>query len=231
MILLADPTTDVTNWRRAFLGARLSRMRSDRKIDGSGGVGRSDMAKSQSRKPNPIVLAVHTAASELNDLLNAIGLRISLLQHQVEASAFEAEIARLAGLVDRATERVRRLDEYARAEELVASMRPDREKSRSNTSSSDNHKARTALLITDSSGENSAIKESLERSGCIVVVAESSADGLRLLQSSQNFDHILCDSAFISETGWKFTDELSRAAPESRVYVLQRPGISEPIAD
>jgi PleD family two-component response regulator len=158
-------------------------------------------------------------------------LRISLLQHQVEASAFEAEIARLAGLVDRATERVRRLDEYARAEELVASMRGDRDKIGSDASRADNHKARTALLITDSSGENSAIKESLERSGCLVVVAESSADGLRLLQSSQNFDHILCDSAFITETGWKFTDELSRAAPESRVYVLQRPGISEPIAD
>ena len=110
-------------------------------------------------------------------------------------------------------------------------MRADRDKVGSDASRADNHKARTALLITDSSGENSAIKESLERSGCIVVVAESSADGLRLLQSSQNFDHILCDSAFISETGWKFTDELSRAAPESRVYVLQRPGISEPIAD
>jgi PleD family two-component response regulator len=193
-------------------------------------VGRSDMAKSKSRKPNPIVLAVHTAASELNDLLNAIGLRISLLQHQVEASEFEAEIVRLAGLVDKASQRVRQLDEYARAEELVASMRPDGEKSQPNVSAN-NHKARTALLITDSSGENSAIKESLERSGCIVVVAESSAAGLRLLQSSQNFDHILCDSAFITETGWKFTDELSRAAPESRVYVLQRPGISEPIAD
>jgi PleD family two-component response regulator len=189
------------------------------------------MAKSQARKPNPIVLAVHTAASELNDLLNAIGLRISLLQHQVEASAFEAEIARLAGLVERATQRVRRLDDYARAEELVASMRPDREKSRSNAFSADNHKAHTALLITDSSGENSAIKESLERSGCTVVVAASPAAGLRLLQSNQNFDHILCDSSFISETGWKFTDELSRAAPESRVYVLQRPGISERMAD
>ena len=41
-------------------------------------------------------------------------------------------------------------------------------------------------------------------------------------QSNQSFDHILCDSAFIAETGSKFTAELSRAAPESRVYVLQR---------
>ena len=75
-----------------------------------------------SRKLNPVVLAVETATSELNDLLNAIGLRISLLQHQVEASSFEAEIVRLAGLVEKATQRVRLLDEYARAEALVAAM-------------------------------------------------------------------------------------------------------------
>ncbi len=186
----------------------------------------------KSHKPNPIVLAVHNAASELNDLMNAIGLRISLLQHQVEGSAFESEIVRLAGLIDRASRRVRRLDEYARAEELVASMRSDRQKSRVGTFGAENHKTQTALLITESAGGNGAIKESLERSGCTVVVADSAAEGLRLLQSTQTFDHILCDSAFISETdGWNFTDELSRAARESRVYVLQRPGISEQMPD
>src|ERR1700692_186261 len=99
-------------------------MRSSPMFDGSvRSVWSSDMTKS--RRPHPIVQVVQNAASELNDVLNAIGLRISLLQHQVEASAFEAEIARLAGLVEKATERVRLLDEYARAEALVASMRPE----------------------------------------------------------------------------------------------------------
>ena len=189
------------------------------------------------RRPNPIVVAVQDAASELNDLLNAIGLRISLLQHQVEASAFEAEIARLAGLVEKATERVRLLDEYARAEALVASMRPELAKKPRRISRAENppvdrdRKARTALLISDSAGEDSAIKECLERSGCEVVVAESSAAGLKMLQSNQSFDHVLCDSAFITDAGWKFTAELSRAAPESRVYVLQRSVPSETIGD
>ena len=189
------------------------------------------------RKLNPIVLAVENATSELNDLLNAIGLRISLLQHQVEAAAFEAEIARLAGLVDKATQRVRLLDEYVRAEALVASMRPDRAKRPSKISRADNldvvsdRRPRTALLITDPAGENGAIKECLERSGCTVVVAESSAAGMSMLQSNQNFDHILCDSAFITESGWNLTAEISRAAPESRVYVLQRSGMSDRIAD
>ncbi len=187
------------------------------------------------RKLNPIVVAVENATSELNDLLNAIGLRISLLQHQVEAAAFEAEIVRLAGLVDKATKRVRLLDEYVRAEALVASMRPDRAKRPAKISRAENlvsdRQQRTALLITDPAGENGAIKECLERSGCTVVVAESSAAGLSMLQSNQSFDHILCDSAFITESGWKLTAELTRAAPESRVYVLQRSGMSERIAD
>lgn len=189
------------------------------------------------RKLNPIVIAVENATSELNDLLNAIGLRISLLQHQVEAAAFEAEIARLAGLVDKATKRVRLLDEYVRAEALVASMRPERAKrpakvSRAETITDDSDRQpQTALLITDPAGENGAIKECLERSGCTVVVAGSSAAGMSLLRSNQSFDHILCDSAFITESGWKLTAELTRAAPESRVYVLQRSAMSDRLAD
>jgi len=112
-----------------------------------------------SRKLNPIVLAVEAATSELNDLLNAIGLRISLLQHQVEASAFEAETVRLAGLVEKATQRVRLLDEYARAEALVAAMRPERPRRQTTISSVGNpeaasdRKAQTALLITDAAEE------------------------------------------------------------------------------
>ena len=82
----------------------------------------------KSRKPHPIVQVVQDTASELNDLLNAVGLRIALLRHQLEATAAEAEMARLAGLIDKAAQRVRRLDDYTRAEELVALMRRGRTK-------------------------------------------------------------------------------------------------------
>jgi hypothetical protein len=189
----------------------------------------SDMTKS--RRPHPIVQVVQNAASELNDVLNAVSLRISLLQHQVEASAFEAEIARLAGLIEKASQRIHRLDDYARAEELVASMRPARNRKRSRIDRNPSLPAeplqRTALLITDSPGEDSPIKESLERSGCTVVTVGSSDEGLSLLQSNQSFDHIVCDSTLLAESGGKFTTELSRAAPETRVYVLERPVSSE----
>jgi PleD family two-component response regulator len=205
-------------------------------LDGSAvRVWSSDMRKS--RKPHPIVQVVENTASELNDLLNAIGLRLSLMRHQLEESASEAEIARLAALIDKASQRVRRLEEYTRAEELVASMRPGRVTKKPETSGAgssallSDEKPETALLITDPSIDDRAIKECLERSGCIVVVAESSADGLKLLQSNQPFDHIVSDSAFLTETGWKFTAELSRAAPASRVYILHRPcpPVSNPV--
>jgi PleD family two-component response regulator len=185
----------------------------------------------KSRRPHPIVQVVQTAASELNDVLNAISLRISLLQHQAEASTFEAEIARLAGLIVKASQRIHRLDDYARAEELVASMRPARNRKRSRIDRSPSLPSeplqRTALLITDSSAEDSPIKECLERSGCTVVIAGSSDEGLSLLQSDQSFDHIVCDSSLLAESGGTFTVELSRAAPETRVYVLERPVLTE----
>lgn len=137
-------------------------------------------------------------------------------------------MVRLAGLIEKASQRVRRLEEYTRAETLVAMMRSGRAKRRAYTSRANSaafvseERPRTALLITDASVDDSAIKECLERSGCAVVVAESSDDGLKQLQSDKNFDHIVCDSAFLAETGGKFTAELSRAAPSSRVYVLHR---------
>jgi len=181
----------------------------------------------KTRKPHPIVRVVQDTASELNDLLNAVGLRIALLRHQLEASAAEAEMIRLAGLVDKAAERVRRLEDYTRAEELVAVMRRGRGKRKADSAHTDSsaflsESSQSALLIGKSSGDDTALKECLERSGCQVTVAESSADGLRLLQSNPSFDHIVCDSAFLTESGWKFTAEISRAAPSSRVYVLHR---------
>jgi hypothetical protein len=110
----------------------------------------SDMRKL--RRPHPIVQVVENTASELNDILNAIGLRLSLLRHQLEASTSEAEIARLAGLIDKASERVRRLEEYARAEELVASMRPGRARKKPESSGLlTDERPGTALLITDPS--------------------------------------------------------------------------------
>jgi PleD family two-component response regulator len=199
----------------------------------SAAVWSSDMTRTRTRNPHPIVQVVQDSASELNDLLNAVGLRIALLRHQLEASAVEAEMARLALLIEKASERVLRLEQYTRAEEVVASMRPGRARKRAETSRTKSsaflseQKPRTALLITDASIEDSAIKDCLERSGCKVVVAGSTDDGLKMLHSRDDFDHIVCDSSFLAEADWKFTAELSRAAPNSRVYVVHQPHASD----
>src|SRR5271169_6815830 len=121
----------------------------------------------KTRKPHTIVRAAQNAASELNDLLNAIGLRVSLLRHELRASANEAEMIRLAELVNRACHRVHLLGEYARAEELVASMRPGRTRRLSKPETA-RHPAigselssTNALFIAESSIENSAIRDCL----------------------------------------------------------------------
>jgi PleD family two-component response regulator len=208
-------------------------MHLDRMLDGGAHARVWGSGMRKSRKPHPIVLVVENAATELNDLLNAVGLRIALLRSQADASSNEAELARLAGLIEKASQRVQRLQAYTRAEELVAVMRRNRSKKMAGTSSVDSpaflteEKQRTALLITDASFDNSAIRDCLERSGCSVVEAKSSVDGLRMLQANSDFDHIVCDSSFLAESGWKFTTELSRAAPDSRVYVLHRPRLPD----
>ena len=208
-------------------------MQSDPMLDDSAQmrVWGSDMRKL--RKPHPIVQVVENAATELNDLLNAVGLRIALLRSQPEASSNEAELARLAGLIEKASQRIQRLQAYTRAEELVSVMRRNRAKKMDGTSTIESPaflsevKHRTALLISDAAVDNTAIRECLERSGCNVVEAKSSVDGLKILQASSDFDHIVCDSSFLAESGWKFTTELSRAAPDSRVYVLHRPKLPD----
>lgn len=200
----------------------------------SSSVQRWAPAPKKLRKLHPIVQVVENTASEINDLLNAIGLRVSLLRHQADSSATEAEMARLAGLVEKATRSIQRLQAYTRAEELVALMRRNRARKRVAPSGMNGppflaqNRQRTALLIADASVDDSAIRECLEHSGCRVVEANSSTDGLKLLQSNPDFDHIVCDAAFLAESGWKFAAELSRAAPDSRVYVLHRPRNTKP---
>lgn len=209
-------------------------MRSDPMLDDNAiRVSGPDMRKV--RKSPPIVQVVESAATELNDLLNAVGLRIALLRSQPEGATSDGELARLAGLIEKASQRVQRLQAYTRAEELVAVMRRSRTKV-IETSRIKSHtflteeRQRTALLISHASYDNTPIRECLERSGCSVIEATSSVEGLRMLQANSDFDHIVCDSSFLAESGWKFTTELSRAAPDSRLYVLHRPRLPDRVS-
>ena len=56
------------------------------------------------------------AATELNDILNALNLRVALLRHRSNPSSLPGgDMDRLSGLVDKAVECVRNLQDYIRA--------------------------------------------------------------------------------------------------------------------
>ncbi len=62
----------------------------------------------------PIVRVVSKAATDLNDVLNAVALRSALLRGRPAGSGTDSDIWRLVGLLDRATELVRELQAYVR---------------------------------------------------------------------------------------------------------------------
>lgn len=64
-----------------------------------------------------------------------------------------------------------------------------------------------------------------------MVVADSAANALKLMESGADFDHIVCDSAILAESGWNFTAELSQAAPASRIYVFHPRRTSDQVTD
>jgi CheY-like chemotaxis protein len=189
-------------------------------------------SQSSSLRSAPISLVALKAATELNDILNALGLRVALLRHHsnVEAPS-SADMERVAGLVDKAVECVRNLQDYIRAEQLVGAIRTalydqqieDREKSRESEP-----RMMRVLLIGGERNDDISIKRGLERSGCEVTVAESAAEGLKALENEVEFDNIVCDSEILAANGWKFAGEVGRAAPAAKVYLLQNDATVQP---
>src|SRR6266567_764416 len=64
------------------------------------------------RQAEPIFRVVSKAATDLNDVLNAVALRSALLRTRPAGSRTDSDTWRLAGLLDRATELVRELQSY-----------------------------------------------------------------------------------------------------------------------
>src|SRR5260370_27943894 len=80
---------------------------------------------SQRRSP-PVSLVALKAATDLNDILNALNLRVALLRHRSNSAAPTGiDMERVAGLVDKAVECVRNLQDYIRAEDFVGAIRTE----------------------------------------------------------------------------------------------------------
>jgi CheY-like chemotaxis protein len=176
------------------------------------------------------------AATELNDILNALNLRVALLRHRSNPSSLPgADMERLTGLVDKAVECVRNLQDYIRAEQLVGAIRSAiaEQQIDATHSNSKNEPRMRVLLIGKERGEDNngaSIKNGLERSGCDVIVAGSAAEGLEALGHETEFDNIVCDSEILAANGWKFANQVSRAAPAAKVYLLQKDTTAQPRA-
>ena len=188
------------------------------------------------RRPAPVGMVALKAATELNDILNALNLRVALLRHRSNPSSLPgADMERLTGLVDKAVECVRNLQDYIRAEQLVGAIRSAiaEQQIDATHSNSKNEPRMRVLLIGKERGEDNngaSIKNGLERSGCDVIVAGSAAEGLEALGHETEFDNIVCDSEILAANGWKFANEVSRAAPAAKVYLLQKDTTAQPRA-
>jgi len=186
------------------------------------------------RRSPPVSLVALEAATQLNDILNALGLRLALLRYHPNPTLPSAgNIERLSGLLDKAVECVRNLQDYVRADQLVGAIRAALiEEEIEDTGVVELHpidkpRIRVLLIGKERSGDT-PIKNGLERSGCDVIVAVSAADGLVALENEPKFDNIVCDSEILAATGWNFASEVSRAAPAAKVYLLQNDNRSRP---
>jgi CheY-like chemotaxis protein len=188
------------------------------------------------RRPALVGMVALKAATELNDILNALNLRVALLRHRSNPSSLpNGDMERLSGLVDKAVACVRNLQDYIHAEQLVGAIRsamsdPQIDGTHSNAK---NEPRIRVLLIGEEHAEDTqgaSLQSGLERSGCDVIVAGSAAEGLEALGHETEFDNIVCDSEILAANGWKFANEVSRAAPAAKVYLLQKDTIAQPRA-
>jgi uncharacterized alpha-E superfamily protein len=76
------------------------------------------------RRNAPIFKVVSKAATDLNDVLNAVALRSALMQGRPAGSRTDSDNWRLAGLLERASELVRELQSYV--QELESAEPPDK---------------------------------------------------------------------------------------------------------
>lgn len=184
------------------------------------------------RRPAPVGIVALKAATELNDILNALGLRVALLRHRSNPRSLpNTDMERLSGPVDKAVECVRNLQDYIRAEQLVGAIRTalheqqiDLQSDATHSNAANEPRMRVLLIGKERAEdcEGTSIKSGLERSGCDVIVAASAAEGLEALEHETEFDNIVCDSEILAANGWKFASQVSRAAPAAKVYLLQK---------
>lgn len=184
----------------------------------------------------PVVIRTASkVATDLNDILNGVALRLALLRWQRDRSRTDADIDRLALLIDQAAVLVQRFQEGLQTAKPDLEQRPLAEgdiavlvsqlsqPSAQNTFGKLSAKSMRVLVIQRriSSGVN-AIKDALVRCGYMVTVTASARQALKLLRSCRQFEKILCDVDILAKDGRSFARDLVRAIPTARLYLFMQ---------
>jgi CheY-like chemotaxis protein len=186
-------------------------------------------------RTHPMVQAASAAATEINDILNAVALRLALLRWQPDGPRNDASITRLSNLVEHAAIQVRQLQDYARAVEVATfALRPielpesavvgDTNTGllrRSARTRSLNTAARVLVVSADNDNRKSIV-DRLEHCGCTMTVAESPDEALSLLDSGRRFDHVVCDATILEDTGLEFAAAIAGSGRGAKVFLIAR---------
>jgi hypothetical protein len=175
-------------------------------------------------------------ATDLNDILNGVALRLALLRWQRDRSRTEADIDRLALFIDQAALLVQRFQERLRTIQSVSSgleQRPlaerdiavlvsqFRQPSKQKTFDELNAKSMRVLVIQRRiSNGVSAIRDALAQCGYMVTVTASARHALKLLRSCKQFENVLCDVDILAKDGRSLAKDLVRAAPTAKLYLF-----------
>lgn len=185
-------------------------------------------------RTHPMVQAASAAAREINDILNAVSLRLALLRWQQDGPRNDASVTRLSNLVEHAAIQVRQLQDYARAIEVATfALRPiELPESAVVGDASTNLLRRSArtrslnaaarVLVVSADDNRKSITDRLERCGCNVTVAGSPDEALRLLESGRRFDHVICDATIFEDTGLEFAAELAGPSSGANIFLITR---------
>ena len=183
-------------------------------LDGSGNpVAVLRIGRMRNGKLKPIARVASKTATDLNDILNAVSLRVALLRSKSDSPLSDVEIDRLARLVEQAALRVRGLQACAQAVEPVS--RPDQR-----TRKMLHGSVARVLLIDQQHDDDADIKDSLKRIGCRLTVAGSAEEALEILQSDRRFDNVICNAVVLAANGWTFAADIARVAPGAKLYLV-----------
>lgn len=80
--------------------------------------------------------------------------------------------------------------------------------------------SRRILLIDDDADNLEAMQAAFELRGYDVTTASNGADALRLLQSAERFDSMICDLGMPGMSGWEVAQEAAHIAPAIPVYLV-----------